>query len=138
MPLYQFAIGAGHNVALGSLTNVETAFPRAGIESYGRYDAGSIRVRADGTVYLAGFPALAWKLSGLTRTEFRSIMTTYCNSSYSGKTTIYTLTDNDTTYSRLNAILTLPKLPEVDADTGRSNNYLVNVILRFTRLATAS
>src|SRR5574342_478422 len=134
MPFYQFAIASGWNAALGSLANVETTFPKAGIEGYGSYDPGAIRIRADGTQYLAGYAALHWRFSAMTRPELRTAMTTYCNTSYSGKVTSYTLTDNSGTYSRLNAILTLPKLPELD----KANSYMTGIIWRFTRLTTAS
>lgn len=136
MPFEDYRIAAGWGVQLASLTNIESIVPtsdRAFVppDVYGSYDPGQIRIRADGTVYLAGFTSVRWRFSVMTRAQHRYLQTTYCNSSYSGKVTIYTRTDaGSATYTRYNAILILPKLPELQ----KRFTGFEGVTLTFTRL----
>ena len=99
-PVQKHAIGVGYGVALASLTNWENLsasglfFP--GVRSWGNYRAGIARVRQDGTTYIAGSPSTAWDTL-LWHVQYRYIQTTYCNSGFSGKVTIYTITNTPLT-----------------------------------------
>lgn len=117
-PRYSYAIGAGYNLPLGSLTNVELIIPTGGTpfyppESYGTYDPGDDRIRGDGTLYQAGFAFCEWRWGGrITRLQISHLQDTYCAGGRSGKVTIYTKTDDANTYARYNALMLLPKLPD--------------------------
>ena len=124
MPRYDYRIAAGHNVPLANLVNIETIIPSGDRRfypprSFGTYSPGAIRVRADGRLYFAGFPSLTWKFSILTIAQFKYLQTTYCNNSYSGKVTIYTKLDDNSTYVRCNAIMVLPVLNTLDTSAFR-------------------
>lgn len=134
-PFYNYMIGAGWNVALVSLTNFESLSisgepPLKVGGMYGTYDPGLMRIRGDGTVYLAGYGSCALPFPGITRGQVRYLSTTFCNSSYSGKVTIYTRLDDPATYARFNAIMRLPKLSESQKRWAAFQDYVV----RFDRL----
>lgn len=121
MPVYDYRIAAGHNVALASLVNIESLAPAGDVafyppRSFGTYTAGAVRVRTDGRVYLAGYPSVVWRFGLLTRAQFRYLQTTYCGGGYSGAVTIYTRLDNAAQYKRCNAIMVLPQLAELNND----------------------
>lgn len=117
MPYYSYALAVGYNNAAG-LVNVENIIPTGGTrfyppDSYGRYDPGQVRIRADGAVYLAGFASTTWLFKGITRLQYDYLSDTYCGSSIAGKVTIRTLTNDPSTYANFNAILILPKLVDL-------------------------
>jgi hypothetical protein len=124
MPVYLYAIGAGWNVALVSLTNVELIRPTGERylyppQSFGTYDPGIFRVRGDGSVTTSGKPFLLWRWTGqpggrLTYGQARHIQTTYAAGGWSGKVTIYTKTTNSAAYERYNAMIILPKFSEAE------------------------
>lgn len=121
MPVYDYRIAAGHNVALVSLTNVESIAPSGDTafyapRSWGTYTAGAMRVRSDGTLYAAGYASVMWRFGLLTRAQFRYLQTTYCAGAYSGDVTIYTRLDDATQYVRCNAVMVLPQLAELNND----------------------
>ncbi len=113
-----YRIAAGNNVALASLVNVESIIPTndvrfAAPQSLGLRDIGVYRVRGNGTTYIAGFPSTTWLFKPMTWLQYEYFNTTWLNSAYSGLVTIYTLSSK-TTYTRYNAIATLPKPNEVE------------------------
>jgi hypothetical protein len=135
---YLYAIGAGWNVAQGSLTNFESltcsgesALKVGGM--YGTYDPGLVKIRGDGSLYSAGYGSCALPMPGIARAWVRCLMVTYCASGYSGKVTIYVRTDDPATYSRQNAYMVLPKLSEVQKRATAFQDY----VIRFTRLVTS-
>lgn len=130
-----YRIGAGYNVALGSLVNIESITPVGDqrflvVNSFGSYDPGAARVRADGTIYLAGYATVLWRLAALTFKQYEYLSTTYCSGGISGKVTIYTRLNAIGTYVRCNAILILPKLAELD----KRVSAFANTALTFTRV----
>lgn len=135
-PLQKHAIGVGYGVALASLVNWETitpggTVPFSPVKAWGNYTKGVKRVRQDGMLYIAGDDSLGWLWTGVYHKQFAYVMTTYCNGGYTGKVTIYTITETPDTYARFNAILTLPLLSELDWQ-GRATR---TVSLLFSRLA---
>lgn len=137
IPRYAYKIAAGANNAAG-LVNIESLVPSGGTafyppEGYGGYNPGQFRIRADGTVYIAGFASTVWRFKKLTRKQYDYLRSTYCGSSYSGNVTIATRTGADS-YSNLTGVLILP----IPADMERHFTVWQNVDLRFVRLTTAS
>lgn len=110
-----YRIAAGHDVALGSLVNIETIKPSTdhysfyGPKAIGSYDPGQPNVRGDGLYSFSGFPSVAWIFDVMTRTQLAYARTTWCNGGWSGYVTIYTTTGG-TTYARYNAnlLISLP------------------------------
>lgn len=134
MSFYDFRIGAGNGLALASLTNIEDVSvngrkyvpPRA----YGTYRVGARRLRLNMRLYHAGTPSVSWIFSGMTRAQFRSLQTTYCSNGYDGLVTIYTKTDQNTTYTRYSATMMLPELPDLDLRV----DHFANVTVTFVSL----
>lgn len=138
MAFYNYRIGAGYDVALASLRNIEDYTPSGDKHffapaAYSTYDPGQFRIRGDGTLYAAGFPACTWVFGTLTRAQFEYAQDTWCAGGFSGKVTIYTRIGRRT-YQRFNAILTLQKPVEAD----RVRLYFRNYVFTFTRLSTPS
>ena len=134
MPLYDYRIGAGYNVALASLTNVETITDSDGYKMRApyailTYNAGQFRIRTDGTAYQAGYGSLTWVFAVVTRAQMAKLSTDYCAGGYSGKVTIYTRTTTST-YARYNAVLLLPN----PAETQRMMKHIREYAVRLTRL----
>lgn len=115
MAFYDYRLAANHNVALNSLTNIETivvsgrAFTAP--KALGSFDPGVFRIRTDGTLYLAGKPFQRWFFEVITFAQYTYLQSTYCAGGYSGKVTVYTR-PGTTTYARYNAIMRLPKPSE--------------------------
>lgn len=135
MAIYDYRIGAGHNLPLGSLTNIEDITPPSDVSFYapdslGFYDPGQMRVRGDGSFMIAGFPKTEWRWRSITRAQVRYLQETYCGGGYSGTVTIYTTTDDEATYTRHNSTMLLPKLP----DSGKNFTRYTNYVVRHTRL----
>lgn len=136
-PQYNYSIGAGHGLPVGSLTNIETITPSGDVQfyppaSYGSYNPGQYIIRGDGSVYLSGYPSTEWVWSGspggkITRAQIRYLQETYCNNGYSGPVTILTTTDDPGVYQRTNATMILPKLPEGGKNFTVFQNYAVQM-----------
>jgi hypothetical protein len=132
MAIYSYAIAAGNDNAAG-LVNIENItpsgdnafYPPAGI---GTYNPGDFRMRGDSTLYLAGYASCEWVFRKITRAQLRYLMDTYCSSSYSGKVTITTKTDNANTYANYNAVMLLPKLVESARNFTIYSDYRVRFI----------
>lgn len=134
MAIYSYAIAVGNDNAAG-LVNIEnitpsgdkTFYPPAGV---GTYDPGQFRLRGDQTLYISGHASCEWVFRKLTRAQVRYLMDTYCGSSYSGKVTITTKTDNANTYANYNAVMILPKLNE----SGRNYTIYTDYRVRFVKV----
>jgi len=137
MALFDYRIAAGYNVALGSLTNIESitvaGYKFRAPQVYGTYNPGDYRYRGDGTVYQAGYASVVWKFGALTRGQYEYLRDTILSAAYSGKVTIYTRL-GAATYTRMNAVMVLPK--PVDTDGLFYAYKAVDVLM--TRLAAAS
>lgn len=133
MPIYDFRIAAGWDVALGSLTNVETIvtsdhrhfYPP---DVYPGYDDGHENVRGDEMVAYNGFPLLPWRFSIFYSIQRYYLYHTINGDSNTGKVTIYTLTNKgDTTYTRGNAIMYLPPLAQAQKNYTMVGPYTVTM-----------
>lgn len=129
-----YRIAAGNGVALGSLTNIESITPTNDRRfkpprSMGLRNPGVYRVRGNGTVYIAGFPSTVWLFEPMTWLQYEYFNSTWLNSAYSGLVTIYTLSAKNT-YTRYNAVATLPKPDEVNGLFYAARN----VSIKMTRL----
>lgn len=107
-PIQDYRIAAGHDVALGSLINIETIKPSGDTKYFyspqaiGNYDPGSPNVRGDGLFSFNGKPSTVWFLAAATRKQLAYARATWANGGWSGYVTIYTTT-GDETYARYNA-----------------------------------
>ncbi len=106
-PIQDYRIAAGHNVALGSLSNIETIKPTNdkyffSPQAIGNYDPGQPNVRGDGLYSFSGQPSVDWFFAAATRKQLAYARTTWANGGWSGYVTIYTTT-GDETYARYNA-----------------------------------
>ncbi len=134
-PWQEYAIAAGwNNTAL--LKTIESITPPSDrpfypVNGYSSFNPGAIRIRGDGSIYLAGYPSCGWRFSAMTRKQYQYLMSTYTvgGNSYSGKVTIRTRKD-DGTFANYNAVLLLPILPEVQ----RVLKLYRDVEIRFSRL----
>lgn len=116
----EYAIAAGYNVALLSLTKLRTLVATGDTRPFwmphcrGLYDPGLEEVDGDGLTTFKGSAAAPWLWDAMTWNQYVYLNTTYCASSYSGKVTIYTRLGGDTTYYRMNAVMKLPKPSDTD------------------------
>lgn len=140
MPVYQFKIAAGWDQPIGSLVNVETIIPSGSRyfyapDVYPGYDNGKENVRGDGMVSYNGFPSVPWRFMRLLKPQWYYLYHDINGDSNTGKVTINTLTNiNSATpsYTRLNAIMELPKLSQSQKNFDNIGPYTVNM----TRLTT--
>lgn len=135
MPWFDYRIAAGHAVALGGLTNIESLaitgeknLKIAG--SYGTYDYGQEKIRGDGLIYHSGFGTCELIIPGITRGQYAYLSTTYCSGGRSGEVTIYVRTIAAGTYARYNATMILPKFSEMQ----RKPRGFAGCNIRFTRM----
>lgn len=139
-PVYSYALGAGHNLPLGSLVNIETIVPGSSVafyppSAYGAFNPGEFIIRQDDLIYQSGFPVCQWAWVGnpqgkMTWEQARYLQDTYCNGGYSGFVTIYTQTDDPGMYQRFNATMKLTKL----TDAGRNFTNFGQYTITFTQL----
>lgn len=139
MPVYQFKIAAGWNVASGSLTNIELIKPTGSQlfyppDVYPGYDNGEENVRGDGMVSYNGFAEVPWRFMFLLKPQWNYLYSTINGNSNTGKVTINTLTNQVNNYTRLNAIMVLPKLSTTQKNFDNVGPYTVMM----TRLTTPS
>lgn len=132
MPVYQFAIAAGWDQPLGSLTNVELLKPSDGPyfhapDVYPGYDDGNPNIRGDRMVSYNGSPSLPWRFMSFWKSQRYYLYHTVNGDSNTGKVTIYTLTNKNTTYTRLNAIMNLPKLSQSSKNFDNIGPYTVTM-----------
>lgn len=114
-----YLIGAGHNVALVSLVNIESIVATG--DGYRKFYApqaiphaamGTRRGKLNGVGYRSGFYNVDWVFSVLTRNQYDYLSSTYCNSGLEGVVTIYT-TVGKQTYARYNASIDLPPMDQI-------------------------
>lgn len=133
MPVYQFKIAAGWNQPTGSLVNVELIKPTGGKyfyppDVYPGYDNGSENVRGDQMVAYNGFPSVPWRFMLLYKYQWYYLYHNINGDSNSGQVTINTLTNINgvtPTYTRLNAIMDLPKLSSTQKNFDNVGPYTV-------------
>lgn len=122
MAWYSYALASGHDVALGSLTNIENITPTGGKrfyapKAYGLQDEGIIRILGNKLDYHAGSPFVIWRFDALSWLQYEYLKLTYCGgiNGLRGKVTVNTRTNiTSATYTRYNAIMVLPKRIDVD------------------------
>ena len=133
-PKYQYMIGAGYDLPLGSLTNVELIVDDNGVycyppASFGEYMPGAPATRFDGLEYERGRPSTDWPWTGangngyLTYSGAETIRNDYFNGNWSGSLTVYTPTDESGTYARFNAVGTIRKMPDSGANFKTFGKY---------------
>jgi hypothetical protein len=131
MAIYQFAIAAGWNVALGSLTNVENLVTSDHRHFYPPdvfpgYDDGHENVRGDEMVSFNGFPGVPWRFSLFYSIQRYYLYHTINSDSNTGKVTINTLINKgDSSYTRGNAIMYLPPLSQSQKNYTNIGPYTV-------------
>lgn len=108
-PIQDYRIAAGHNIALGSLVNIETIKPSNDqyfhlLQAIGNYSPGQPNVRGDGLYGFNGYPSVVWFFPVATRKQLSYTRTTWANGGWSGPVTIYS-TAGDESYARYNADL---------------------------------
>lgn len=134
MTVFEYAIGAGHNLPLGSLTYVHAIRATGELEycrppaSYGTYSPGVLRVRGNRLATFAGDEVVKWRES-FTKLQFKHWQDTYCGGGYSGFVTVNTKTDVPTTYERYNATLIMPTLKDSSWDFVRFVDVELTLIL---------
>lgn len=133
----QEAIAAGFNVALVSLTPIASITPTgdeqfAPPKSTGLYDPGMFVVDGDGNINIQSFAVAPWMFTRLTWLQLYYASATWCSGGWSGPVTVLTpIGSQNGTYTRLNAILILPKPSEL-----RSEYRYQEAVWKFTRLKT--
>ncbi len=132
MSVYQFKIAAGWDVSAGSLVNIETIKPTSSKlfyppDVYPGYDNGQENFTGAGMVAYNGFPAVPWRFMILYKPQWLYLYQTINGGSNTGKVTINTLTNNNNTYVRLNAIMTLPKLSTTQKNFDDVGPYTVTM-----------
>lgn len=145
MPIYEYAWAIGTDVALMSLTNVETdlspytpsslSIPAPKAQPPNFYPNRTVAL--DGTVVGDGLATLEWVFDALPVAAFQYIVTTYMTAGGSTAMTINTrLRDvGESTYGRYNCNLEYP-LPGEDYIF--ENGLVIDVILRFRNVRLAS
>lgn len=137
MALYDYRIAAGWNVALGSLTNIETIVPSGSRRFFAPvaqplFDPGIEKNPGDGSVSFSGYPEVTWLFDAMHNLQYFYLRDTVLSGLYRGKVTIYTRLAT-TTYSRKNAWMNLPKPNELQP---RPDGF-TNVSIRMLRLVTS-
>lgn len=106
----QYAIGAGYNVALDSLSRFESL--SAGgryfvlVEGRGSFNQGERQSDGEGLDIFEGYSLTTWTLKVMTYAQLDYLRSTYCAGGWSGKVTIYTTLGGIAFYRR-NAVMKL-------------------------------
>lgn len=126
-----YKLASGHDNA-GALSSIETILGREGVHPFpfGTYSPGVMKIRGDGTVYIAGQKTAKWPFRFILWSMHKTLMTSYCNGGYSGLVTVRTRADDSSTYANYNATMILPLLPEVRTESQRFEDYVIT----FTRM----
>lgn len=93
------------------------------------YSEGVVKVRADGTLFYAGFASVTWLWRVVTWRQVQYLRDTYCAGGYAGKVTVRLRLDT-TTYANYNAVLVIPQ----PAESARNFENYTDFAVRFTRL----
>ncbi len=126
-----YKLAAAWNNAAG-LSPIETILAVEGMypAPLGTYDPGERRKTGDGLDYFRGYPSCQWPFVFIYWAKHKSLMSTYCAGSYSGKVTVRTRIDDSANYANFNAIINLPKLPDTRPESLRFEDYIIT----FTRM----
>jgi hypothetical protein len=133
------SILAGWNQPLVNLVLLTSIVPSGdeafvGVKSTGLYDQGLVAFDGDGNITTKGFRSTGWFLTRLTWLQYYYASITWCSGGLSGPVTIYTpLNSQNGTYTRMNAILVLPKPSEL-----RSEYRYNEATFKMTRLKVPS
>lgn len=122
-PIYQYMLGAGYNLPLGSLTNVELIQGSDGKylyppDSFGSFNVGQETPQLNGLNSYQGFESVEWNWTGnggkgyITYGGARTLRTNFFNGVWSATLTIYTKTSNELSYERYNAVGTMKQFPD--------------------------
>ncbi len=113
-----YRIQSGYDQPFGNLIDIETIsvsgelFP--GPKAIATYDQGNIKFRLNRRTFLQGDPNVTWQFGFMFYEQFSYLNSTYCAGTFSGLVTIYTTTGG-VSFSRLNAIMILPKQVELSS-----------------------
>lgn len=133
MPEYEIetAIAAGWNNAAGLalITSLSaSSIPFLDVYTVGDYEEGLERNKANGITGYSGRASLNWKSDMLWIPQWKYLRTTYA-----GKVTIRTWTDDTEEYNNFNAILRVPQQREFEkANDKRYGHYLIGFIWEFS------
>jgi hypothetical protein len=129
---YQWASGFGNTEAFVNVEDDVTKYRNKPLIVSGRarFDDGILRTRADLLRYLTGLKSFTWTVPVMSIAQYEYIQTNYTvgGNSFSGRMTIKTRISDDT-YADFNAILYLPKQPELTRT--RTGDAFQNVTLTF-------
>lgn len=137
-PLYDYRLAAGHNVALGSMTNVENLIrtvvplrrlpPRSGfIDQY-----PTRQIAISGREYGDGLISTEWRWDNLPLVALDLLQDTYLPGGVvSAPVTIHTRNQDTQAYQRANAFMVRPQ-PEVDYTL--RGRRVVGLVIRFRNL----
>lgn len=107
-----YLIGAGYNVPLVSLTDIESIVVSsqvfAGPKVLPLYDDGEEKMRFNRQLFDGGYPSIDWEFGILYYPQRDYLSSTYCSGGRSGLVTIYT-TLGSSTFVRVNAVMWIPK-----------------------------
>jgi len=135
---YPFAIGAGYDLPLGSLTYFENIQDADGRylyppTAYASFLPGAPAFRFDGPEYQRGRPSqeLAWTGNGgngrLSDSGAEIIRRDFFGGNWSGSLTVNTMTDEFGTFELWNCIGTIRKQPESGQNFGTFNRYAIKL-----------
>lgn len=131
MALYEYKIGAGHNLPAGSLTNIEDVQPTGdrffeAPNQWGNYSPGVRQPRPGTSDFISGDPSDAWEYGFITRAQEKEFRDRFLNGGYSGPVTYTTMADEHGVYTRRNAICNVPLHPETSADRRLFPSYTID------------
>lgn len=134
IPQYEYAIGVGHGLPLGSLTNVELLVAPGDWRNfyppnaYSAFNPGVPRVRLDSYRDFTGFNSMVWNFELLTRAQYHYLKDVYCiGGGYTGTVTINSPNENGT-YTRYNAVMNIPTPAELDRNYKENQKFQIQFI----------
>lgn len=133
-----YKIAPNWNVSLGSLVDITAISvngkPFADPKVIPFYSPGQRLIRADGSVYNAGFAEVTWQFGFMFFDQYYYLSSTYCGGGWSGEVTILTSLANIGSFARMNAQLIMPQQTELKAGLG----WFTDVPIKFTMLVPSS
>ena len=133
-PQYQYAMAAGYDQPIGSLTNIELIQDDNGVyvyppSSFGEYEPGSPAKIFNGLTYFRGRPFTNWPWTGsngngrLDYSGAEKIRNDFFGGNWSGSLTVYTPLDNHGVYELCNAVGEITSMPDSSANFSMFNKY---------------
>lgn len=134
MPVEDYRIGVGYNVALVDLVNIELIIPTGDIafyppNGYWHHSPGVRKGRGNGLGFYAGYDSVRWQIDVVTQKQNQYLRDTYCSGGFSGQVTIYTRIGT-IAYARFNAVMDLPETQ----NERQLGNWFEGYQIVFTRL----